>query len=155
MNCRFIHALLNSFAISFIFAGIVSAETPSRNLDACTDGPVLSEVLSHKLAIWQRRLKLDDWKISIVMSRLSELKPRTLGNINWDAPKRTAVIRVLDAADYRLACPAMLDDMEFTVVHELIHLELSSLPRSQASRSEEEHAVNRIAGALLQLDRRR
>jgi hypothetical protein len=45
----------------------------------------------------------------------------------------------------------MLDDMEFTVVHELVHLQLSSLPRSEASRSAEEHAVNEIAGALLKL----
>jgi hypothetical protein len=48
----------------------------------------------------------------------------------------------------------MLDDMEFTIVHELIHLQLSSLPRSEASRSAEELAVNRIAEALLKLDRR-
>ena len=47
----------------------------------------------------------------------------------------------------------MLEDMEFTVVHELIHLQLSSLPRSEASRSDEEHAVNRITDALLKLDR--
>jgi hypothetical protein len=44
--------------------------------------------------------------------------------------------------------------MEMTLVHELVHLELSSLPRSAASRREEEFAVNRIADALVQLDRR-
>jgi hypothetical protein len=63
------------------------------------------------------------------------------------------VIRVLDASDYRMPYREMLDDMEFTVVHELIHLELSSLPRSEASRRDEEHAVNQIADALLKLDR--
>jgi hypothetical protein len=42
--------------------------------------------------------------------------------------------------------------MELTVVHELVHLDLASLPRSQASRSSEEHAVNGIAQAMLQLD---
>jgi hypothetical protein len=47
----------------------------------------------------------------------------------------------------------MLDHMELTVVHELVHLELASLPRSQESRSTEEHAVNGIADALLALDR--
>ena len=45
--------------------------------------------------------------------------------------------------------------MEFTVVHELIHLQLSSLPRSEASRSAEERAVNHITEALIQLDRER
>ncbi|HWB83343.1 MAG TPA: hypothetical protein VG675_04330 [Bryobacteraceae bacterium] len=110
--------------------------------------------VNQKLAIWQKRLNLDDWKITIVMSHPSDLRPKTLGNIHWDADTRTAVIRVLDAADYTLPQQDMLDDMEFTVVHELIHLELSSLPRSQASRSDEEHAVNRLAQALLDLDRR-
>jgi hypothetical protein len=47
----------------------------------------------------------------------------------------------------------MLDDMELTIVHELVHLQLASLPRSEASRSTEEHAVNGIADALLDLDR--
>jgi hypothetical protein len=69
------------------------------------------------------------------------------------------VIRVLDPADYSLPFPEMLDDMEFTVVHELIHLEmapvLSHFARSDADRSEEEHAVNHMADALLHLDRGR
>lgn len=108
-----------------------------------------------RLAVWQQRLNLQDWKISIVMSHPSDLKPKTLGNIHWDADKKSAVIRVLDASDYRLPFREMLEDMEFTVVHELIHLELSSLPRSEASRRDEEHAVNQIADALLKLDRKK
>jgi hypothetical protein len=108
-----------------------------------------------RLAVWQQRLNLQDWKISIVMSHPGDLKPKTLGNIHWDADKKSAVIRVLDASDYRLPFREMLEDMEFTVVHELIHLELSSLPRSDASRRDEEHAVNQIADALLKLDRKK
>ena len=69
------------------------------------------------------------------------------------------MIRVLDPADYRLPYREMLDDMEFTVVHELIHLEMSSVlshfARSDADRSAEEHAVNHMADALLHLDRGR
>jgi len=110
---------------------------------------------AERLAVWQQRLKLQDWKISILMAHPSDLKPKTLGNIHWDADKKSAVIRVLDASDYTLGCHDMLDDMEFTVVHELIHLELSSLPRSEASRRDEEYAVNQIADALLALDRRK
>lgn len=110
--------------------------------------------VNERLAVWQQRLNLQDWKISIVMTHQSELKPKTLGNIHWESDKRTAVIRVLDASDYKMPFREMLDDMEFTVVHELIHLELSSLPRSDASRREEEHAVNQITGALLKLDRK-
>jgi hypothetical protein len=110
--------------------------------------------VNERLAVWQQRLNLQDWKISIVMARQGELKPKTLGNIHWESDKKTAVIRVLDASDYKMPFREMLDDMEFTVVHELIHLELSSLPRSDASRREEEHAVNQITDALLKLDRK-
>jgi hypothetical protein len=116
---------------------------------------VATNYCNQRLAVWQQRLNLQDWKITIIMSHPSELKPKTLGNIHWDADKKAAVIRVLDAADYKLPFREMLDDMEFTVVHELIHLELSSLPRSEASRRDEEHAVNQITDALLKLDRKK
>jgi hypothetical protein len=110
-----------------------------------------------KLYRWQKRLQLEDWKISVAVARTSELKPKTLGNIHWDTEKKTAIIRVLDPADYEMPLPEMLQDMEFTVVHELIHLELASvlspLTRNDASRREEEHAVNHMADALLKLDR--
>jgi hypothetical protein len=112
---------------------------------------------TERLWVWQRRLNLQDWNISVVVSRSSELKPKTLGNIHWDTDKKTAVIRVLDPADYKLPFNDMLKDMEFTVVHELIHLELSPvlspLQRNDANRREEEHAVNHMADALLKLDR--
>ncbi|MBV8732864.1 MAG: hypothetical protein JO336_23900 [Acidobacteriia bacterium] len=118
-------------------------------------GQAIVNYVNERLAVWQLRLNLQDWKITVIMSHPSDLKPRTLGNIHWDSDKKAAVIRVLDASDYKLSYHEMLDDMEFTVVHELIHLELSSLPRSEASRRDEEHAVNQIADALLKLDRKK
>jgi hypothetical protein len=52
----------------------------------------------------------------------------------------------------------MLRDIEFTVVHELIHLEmapvLSEWQRSDADRLEEEDAANHMANALLRLNRK-
>lgn len=111
-------------------------------------------LINEKLRIWQQRLKLENWKISVTTTRLTELKPKTLGNIHWDADKKTALIRVLSPSDYQFSCSDALKDIEFTIVHELIHLELSSLPHSDASRREEEHAVNQITQALLELDRR-
>jgi hypothetical protein len=112
---------------------------------------------SERLWVWQKRLNLQEWNISVVVSRATELKAKTLGNIHWDREKKTAVIRVLDPADYDMALEPMLKDIEFTVVHELIHLEmvpvLSDLQRTAENRVEEEHAVNHMADALLKLDR--
>jgi len=68
--------------------------------------------------------------------------------------KRTAVIWVLDPADYQLPFHEMRDGMELTIVKELVHLELASLPRSEASRGSDGTRVNGIADALLGLGRR-
>ena len=113
------------------------------------------QFLDERATVWCRRLNLDEWRISVNMTRRSDLKPKTLGGIRWDKGKKSAVIWVLDPSDYRLPFPEMLNDMELTIVHELVHLELASLPRSEASRSSEEHAVNGIAEALLALDRKK
>jgi hypothetical protein len=110
--------------------------------------------LGERLWLWQKRLNLTAWNIRLKLTRSSELRPKTVGNIHWDAVTHAAEIHVLAPEDYKLSTPAMLADMEFTVVHELVHLQLSSLPRSEASRGAEEHAVNQLTQALLDLDRR-
>ena len=111
--------------------------------------------VDERVAVWRQRLKLEDWNISAVMTRRVDLAPQTLGGIRWDKSKKSATIWVLDPADYALPYREMLDDMELTVVHELVHLELTSLPRSQAHRGNEERAVSGIAGAMLDLERRK
>jgi hypothetical protein len=111
--------------------------------------------LNEKLSLWQKRLKLEDWSVTVITSQRDGLRTGTLGNIRWDPEKKTAVIRVLDPSDYQAPSDAILRDMEFTVVHELIHLEFCTSTRvDQSSRADEETAVNHIAEALLQLDRR-
>lgn len=132
------------------FPCLMAAATPA--VPQCEPGAT-SEFLNTRLAFWQQRLNLGDWKLSVVSSRPADLKPETLGNIHWDADKKTATVRVLSPADYRMACPAALDDMELTVVHELVHLTLSHLRSSNTNRDDEEHAVVQISEALLKLDR--
>src|SRR5262249_23663110 len=46
-----------------------------------------------------------------------DLKPRTLGGIRWDKTKKTAVIWILDTAEYHLPFCQMVDDMEIWVVN--------------------------------------
>jgi hypothetical protein len=113
-----------------------------------------AKFVSQKLQVWQNRMNLRDWDIRVELVRADKLEPKTLGNIHWDTDAKSATIAVLAPEDYKLPYQAMLDDMEFTIVHELVHLELASLPRSEASRRVEEHAVNEIANALLKLARR-
>ena len=126
-------------------AGLLTAEEREARAQSFT---------KEKLQFWQKRLNLEKWEISVEMVRNSALKPKTLGNIHWDASTMQATIDVQSSYDYKLPFKETLEDMEFTVVHELVHLQLSSLPRSEASRSAEEHAVNEITQALLNLAKR-
>lgn len=128
------------------------ANEPAR--DACSSW-VIERFLVDRLNVWQDRLNLDHWKISVIASHRRDLRPNTLGNVQWYPKESYALIQVLNASEYKMGCRDMLYDMEFTVVHELLHLELASLPRSDTSRRDEEVAVNRIAAALISLDRGR
>jgi len=144
---RFATRFLPLLCASFLFAAD-SPQTPSP--EQVTSATAF---VTQRLNLWQKRLKLQDWHLSVTLARASELKPKTLGNIHWDTPAKTASIRVLALEDYKLPYEQAVLDMEFTVVHELVHLQLSSLPRSEASRSIEERAVNQLTQAFLDLVR--
>jgi hypothetical protein len=158
MLLRFSPGLLALLVVGNIFAQQPNSSSPTVCPETARERTVVAErFAAERLSVWQKRLNLQDWAVSLQVVRATELKPKTLGNIHWDADKKTAVIRVLDPADYKLPFQEMLQDLEFTVVHELIHLELSPvlspLQRNDANRREEEHAVNHMAEALLKLDR--
>jgi hypothetical protein len=140
-------------------SGVLPADVPPITARDHERTVMAESFTGEKLWYWQHRLNLQDWNISVLVVRSTDLKPKTLGNIHWDLDKKSATIRVLDPADYQLPLPEMLDDMEFTVVHELIHLELAPVlnqfSRNEASRRDEEHAVNHMAEALLKLERNR
>src|SRR6478672_9823749 len=126
---------------------------PSDQTPAPERVAVAENYLTQRLFIWQKRLKLEDWNITFKLVHLSDLKPKTLGNIHWYSDVKKANMSILCPADYKMSFPDALKDMEFTIVHELVHLQLSSLPRNEASRSAEEKAVNTLTDALLNLDR--
>ena len=41
--------------------------------------------VTEKVWLWQRRLSLTAWHIQVKLARTTELRPKTLGNIHWDA----------------------------------------------------------------------
>jgi hypothetical protein len=160
MLWQLLYRVSRPFILFFLLIILIKTSTPQQVSSAipARERTLAAEAFAtERLWVWQKRLNLEDWKISVSMVRAGDLRPKTLGNIHWDLEKKTAVIHVLDPADYNMPRQEMLADMEFTVVHELIHLGfapvLTELQRSDANRQEEEHAVNHMARALLQLDR--
>ena len=138
-------ALLLSGSFATLALGSTPNNSPQEREAAAT------KFIAQKLPIWKERMNLKDWDIRVNLVRADQLEPQTLGNIHWDTDIKAATISVLSPLDYAMPLKPMLADMEFTLVHELVHLELASLPRSDASRRVEEHAVNEIATALLKL----
>jgi hypothetical protein len=152
-NCVFVLSAVAS-AFAQTTASDTRASEPAQTT-AAEQAQLAQKFVDEKLAVWRQRLQLEDWRISAVMTPRGDLASKTLGGIRWDKTKKSAVIYVLDPSDYRLAFREMLDDMELTIVHELVHLDLATAPHREASRSVEEHAVNGIAEAMLALDRKK
>src|ERR1051325_8375652 len=134
-------AILPLLFVALVRGSATPSPAPAPSAPEAQREAAAERYVNQVLQTWQERLDLKDWKIEATLVRPAKLDPKTLGNIHWDLNTKQATISVLSAYDYTLPTQPMLDDMEFTVVHELIHLHLASLPKTDASRPLEEHAV--------------
>lgn len=100
--------------------------------------------LAHLTKLWQKRLRLQDWQVTTLLVPDSEM-PELLGEIPLDGTELKATLHI----NKDLVTP---DNMESTIVHELLHLRL--LPFSDGSFDEPDHdnrevAINLLASVLL------
>lgn len=96
---------------------------------------------------WQKRLGLDDWNLSVRIVRQSEIDHNSWGASEWDPAAKTGTISVLDPRDYNLKGGELRLDMECTIVHELVHIQVS--PLSAPDDHVLEEVVNHIMTALM------
>jgi len=82
---------------------------------------VTQDELEALCATWQRRLRLQDWRVKIRFARSLELGADTQGDCDWSLTKKMAAIRILVPGDYPPDA-SFSQDIEQTVVHELLHL---------------------------------
>ena len=112
------------------------------------------EELQALLAKWQLILRLQDWDIDIMFVRPYELDPHTGGQVIRLDGKKAARIKVLDPDSYD-PCLIVKQDVEYTVVHELVHIHFAIIDDFKGSDDTlYEQAIHRMATALLFLDRR-
>lgn len=75
------------------------------------------------LPVWQKILRVSDWKVKVRIARGNglEIDTHTQGTCEWVNTKKQGYIKLLDPIDWdhTLAYP---QDMEVTLVHELLHL---------------------------------
>ncbi len=140
--------------VVFLCLGASAASgTPAAVAEGKAKPVITNAQVANWVRVWQKRLHLEDWKVEAHIVHPSDLRPDTLGNLKWNSASHTATIRVLSPTDYDLPAADVAEDMEYTVVHELIHLQLSALPRDLNRKDAEEAVVNKIADALMLLDR--
>jgi hypothetical protein len=114
---------------------------------SCSAMSPLESRLDRQMRLWQKRLGMDDWNVAVRVVRQSEINPNAWGEAQWDPDNRTATISVLDPRDYNLRGSELRQDMECTIVHELVHIQVAPLDARDEGVREE--VVNRIMTALL------
>jgi hypothetical protein len=103
--------------------------------------------LDRQLKTWQKRLGLEDWSFTLRLVRQSEIDRNSWGASEWDPESKTGAISVLDPRDYNLKGGELRLDMECTIVHELVHIQVS--PLAAPNEHVREDVVNKIMAALL------
>jgi hypothetical protein len=114
---------------------------------SCSASSPLESRLERQMKTWQKRMGLQDWSLSLRVVRQSQIDPNTWGAAEWDAKARTAVISVLDPRDYNLHGGELKLDMECTIVHELVHIQVS--PLAARDEGQREEVVNQIMTSLI------
>ena len=103
-------------------------------------------------AIWQRRLRLSDWDVEVKIVRKRQLVENRLAQISIEWHHKHAIIEMMDPIDWHDE-HGRLQDHEFEIVHELLHLHTGAMHDDLDSRAEEQ-AINCIAGALIKAYRK-
>lgn len=102
---------------------------------------------------WQNVLGIRDWGVNVRLARARDMPlPNAQGVIDATNKKCMATIYLLDSADYNPDC-VVPQDMEKTIVHELLHVLLKPLGISNDLDLEEEVLIEKLSSALIGVDR--
>lgn len=113
--------------------------------------------LDRMAAYWQHALALDDWEISVVAIKTSDMPDGSAGLGKWDNDLHRGTILVIRPEDYAKTPglpkeqKAVERDIEDTVVHELVHLRIQEFAGADADHAKmaEEYTVVRLTNTLL------
>lgn len=109
-------------------------------------------------AEYQRILRLQDWRSKVKIAREYDFdKPDAEGQVRYTLARKEALIYVLDHLDYQ-PTQAFPQDMEVTLVHELLHLHFAEISDKCQEAGIDIHtpleqAIQSLAEAVVQLRR--
>ncbi|GIO36211.1 hypothetical protein J41TS12_10720 [Paenibacillus antibioticophila] len=111
------------------------------------------EELRIRCTEWQKILRLQDWIVVLEIKRGRDMPINNVcGSCSWELTQKMAAISILDPIDYPPDSIAP-NDMELTLVHELLHLHFCSIEPDGASVAGEQ-AIESISWGLIALARR-
>lgn len=112
------------------------------------------EQLQAKCEEWQKILRLQDWIVDLKISRERDFVTKDANaEISLNEQHKLAFVKILDPVDFD-EDQFSPQDMEKSLVHELLRIHFWPLRESDANETAEEQAINMIAGALVDLYRR-
>lgn len=114
---------------------------------SCSATGSLESRLDRQMRTWQKRLGLEEWNLSVRLVRQWQIDRNSWGAAEWDPDTKTGMISVLDPRDYNLRGNELQLDMECTIVHELVHIQVSPLQSTDYVHREE--VVNKIMSAVM------
>ena len=113
-------------------------------------------MLRKETRAWQRKLRLQDWNISVHLVRLNEMPDQdAIGAIFPHIERKDARMFLLSPMDVPLLAAGFLNDEEvnysLTIVHELLHLHMAPFTKAldTAGIEQEEIAVNAISRCIV------
>ena len=113
---------------------------------------VISPELQSCVSVWQHRLHLEDWRITVNVVPHDVLEAGAQADIEPNPNTKEALIRVMRVEDSDLSGRLALADQEVSIVHELVHLEYFAHPRTR-SWSDEGAVINETCTLLRRYHR--
>ena len=95
-------------------------------------------------AKWQRRLRLQDWNVTVELVRHFDI-PDRVDEASMQIERKEATIKIVSPADRH----EQDNPFEHTLIHELLHLHFEPFWNNEKG-VEMEQAINLIAGALCE-----
>lgn len=109
------------------------------------------------MAEWQEVLRLQDWTITLMISRGNglDIPQGNQGHCDMVFRRKEGRIQLLDPIDFPKNTSSP-QDMEVTLVHELLHFHFVGFDRrlNEDEQDLSEHAVNALSYALVGLKRK-
>jgi hypothetical protein len=120
----------------------------------------LKKKVNYWINKWCTILRLQDWDVFFKISRKDDMRLEgSQATMGICEEVKNVFIEIIDPIDYNADIP---QDIEMSVVHELVHVYMNEWPGKNNNGSEEhpgcasiaeEQAVNALATALVKLDR--